>query len=495
MEKLTCASCGSAYLKMEGNTLVCQSCDSRFIREPEKTRDTQGQGAPIRENTFAEGISPFAFDEAECEKALQKWLISDDWAPDDILLQAKLTDVKRVYVPAYFFQIEYAANWSGTIGHNRVESYTNEDGSSTGTRTVTDWSVQQGVTNGIGIVGDIATLDERITTLPISLGREKGWTPLDQFHESDYSERLPFDTDQAEALSNAVKNLSAQAEHAILQDVSADMHQNLEFELSSKRYDVEKLYFPFYLATYTYGGNSYTVALDGRNWGMGFAADRPKCGNLKKAANSFLKIAWIPVIPVTIIGILFLIFDQVASRLVDAILGEIAIASLITFPIALIIGFIARGRFKKNTQAYQESVKQALNSEHADFDQLRTLERNRMKQRKRTKWVRLLLAALTLVMILAIATFNSLSQPHVLRELEAAQGAARDEQIAWAGEVPFTGTTGRGNAELRDEIGEILYAAYGADLHHVFVRLGNRMNVWVGFEGSFSIDGFQEAVI
>lgn len=35
MEKLNCKACGSSYIKIEGNILTCESCDSVFAREPE----------------------------------------------------------------------------------------------------------------------------------------------------------------------------------------------------------------------------------------------------------------------------------------------------------------------------------------------------------------------------------------------------------------------------------------------------------------------------
>jgi len=489
MEKLACAACGSSYITVEKNILICQSCDSKFIREPKKT-DSQSQDSTIRENTVTEGFFPFAFDEAECEKAFRKWLVSDKWAPDDILLNAELTDLKRAYIPAYFFNVEYIANWKGSIGHDRTE--TNDDGNGNITyNTVTDWSLRDGAVNGVGTVGVIANSKKRNSGLPLELSRKTGWTPLDKFNESDRGQLLPMDINREKAFSEAQANLNVQAEATIAQNLSADRYKDMQIDLSIKRYDLEKLYFPFYMVTYTYDGVTYTVALDGRNWASGFAADRPVCEDLKKAASAYLKIAWIPVIPMAIVTVLFLFFETVGSRLTDIILGEIAIASMITFPIILIVGFIARGRFKKNAQAYRIAVKQELNSEHVNFDQLRLLEEKRAKQRKGTKWVRLLLIMLTLLSITSIATVNSMSVPYVQTRLSDAL-----DDAPWAARTNFITGTSQHNKEARDEIGARLYAEFGSDLYDVDLRQGafQSLIVQVNFEQEAVIDNFEEVV-
>lgn len=412
MEKLTCASCGSAYVTTEGMMLVCQSCDSRFTREQPKPADSSNAPNSARENTTVDGFFSFDFEEREVEKVFQKWLISDDLPPDDILLNAKITQVRPVLVPAHFFQAEYTANWKGSVGYNRIERFTDREGNSA-TRTVTDWSMQNGTVTGIGEAGRMANAET--DNSGITIAKVSGWKPLADLTASDRSRLLPVDIDQARALSDSNATFKLQAEAEVIRNIQADRHRGLQIELSVNRYDAQLIYFPFYMVTYTYNGMNYTVALDGRNRGVGFAGgQRPKCADLKKAGNRYPKIAWIPAIPILAMLIVVGLLDIRMQPLADIIWREITWGAIYTLPVMLIVGFVARSRFRKNIQSYQLAMKQALNNESMDFDSIRTLERRRTKQRKGTKWVQLLLVLLTLGAMLGIAAYNA---PPIVWEL------------------------------------------------------------------------------
>jgi len=520
MKQLICTACGSPYITIEGNMLICQSCDSRFVREPAReperpTSPPPTKGDPIRENTVREGFFPFAHNEAETRKSFHKWLIMDDWAPDDILLSAQLTSLEAIYVPAYFFDVEYSASWRASVGYDRSESSTDANGNVTWT-TVTDWHLQNGTTNGIAIVGEIASKDSRLGALHIE--KAPGWIPLDQF-QGDRNQLLPFNVDQLAALSAAMPNIKTQASATIAGTLPGDRYSDLQFDLSVGRHDLEKLYFPFYLATYIYGGQTYTVILDGRNEGVGFAESRPKCEDLKKAGNGYLKLIWIPVIP-SLLAILFVGlpdvfgFDTLRSlpRLADFIISALIIASLITVPIALIVGFVARWLFKVNGHGYRTAVKQVINNDPVDLDQLCALEKNRTRQRQRTKWMQCLWALFLLLTIFAIAAFSLSASPYIQRRLEewgtitteydtgeAADTYTAEEILPWVTDDEIIFLLGTLIVtEVRDEIGTRLYELYGDHLHSVNVRTirpGEDLQISVGFRPALGTNRFQEAVI
>ena len=111
MEKLNCKACGSNYIRVQGNVLVCESCDSRFERTaPQPERSGQAEAPPPRETIVKEGFYPFTVEEAACEKALRKWFVAGDDMPEDLVLYAKITSLRPVFVPAYFFHVDYSAN-------------------------------------------------------------------------------------------------------------------------------------------------------------------------------------------------------------------------------------------------------------------------------------------------------------------------------------------------------------------------------------------------
>jgi hypothetical protein len=127
-----CSQCG-ATLSFDGvRTQRCPFCDSpNFVERP----PTPGLPDP-------QFVLTFIGDAAVARRALDRWLGSRSMFADPALRNAKVEDLRGVYVPAYLYSAVARTDYTAQIGENyqETETYTTTDAqgkTQTETRTVT----------------------------------------------------------------------------------------------------------------------------------------------------------------------------------------------------------------------------------------------------------------------------------------------------------------------------------------------------------------------
>jgi LSD1 subclass zinc finger protein len=149
VEKLNCKGCGASLEYSAGaQALKCQYCSA--ITEIERAEDELDDAPDM--------IVPLTVEKRDLENAVNTFLASGDYTPDDLLEQAVFTKFDRFYAPAYMFEGQFDALWTASFGYDRTEHYTayetqHSNGRSrqvpvTKTKTVTDWSPVNGADSG-----------------------------------------------------------------------------------------------------------------------------------------------------------------------------------------------------------------------------------------------------------------------------------------------------------------------------------------------------------
>jgi len=187
-------------------------------------------------------------------------------------------------------------------------------------------------------------------------------------------------------------------------------------------HEVEKLYFPFFVGTYEYKGQSYDFAIDGKDAENIFSANKPASLNQRKATSTFYNIVWAPTLLLVLAVLAVVLFEMSLSLLMDLIVRGAAWVSLVALPLTIIIGRIRKKRFMKWLAAQKEVVKQAVYSEAGPSQIALTLDR-KTKKVARTSRVNNLLILVCMAAILATG-------PFIQGEHSRFVFAARDLEVA-----------------------------------------------------------------
>lgn len=139
---LLCQSCGAALAVEAGSrTTVCPYCASPSVIEGSPSAD---RPAPA----FALG---FALGRAAAQERVSRWLRGQSLFARSGVRNARVEDVRGVYVPAYLYSAVSRSEYTAEIGedYTDTETYTSHDskgGTATHTRTVTrtEWLPLQG---------------------------------------------------------------------------------------------------------------------------------------------------------------------------------------------------------------------------------------------------------------------------------------------------------------------------------------------------------------
>jgi DNA-directed RNA polymerase subunit RPC12/RpoP len=151
-----CGQCG-ATLSFDGvRTARCPYCDSpNFVERPA----TAGLPDP-------QFVVTFVGDATVASRALDRWLGSRSMFADSALRNAKVEDLRGVYVPAYLYSAVARTDYTAQIGENytETETYTTTDAqgkTTTHTRTVTRTEYRALAGEHVGYVSDVIVTASR----------------------------------------------------------------------------------------------------------------------------------------------------------------------------------------------------------------------------------------------------------------------------------------------------------------------------------------------
>lgn len=159
---LACGQCGATLSFVGTRTQRCPFCDSPSFAERPAT-----PGLPD-----PQFVVTFVGDNAVAHRALDRWLGSRSAFADPALRNAKVEDLRGVYVPAYLYSTVARTAYTAQIGENYLETETytttGSDGKTeTHTRTVTRTEYRALAGEHLGYVSDV------IVTASAGLGNDE----------------------------------------------------------------------------------------------------------------------------------------------------------------------------------------------------------------------------------------------------------------------------------------------------------------------------------
>ncbi len=122
--QIQCPSClGRLEVDWDSGKAVCQYCLNELLIKPELQKTEQKKpDATLKDlahiqGSVKEGFYPFAYDEKGCLQALKKQLAWQDTISESVFFELEIVQLKRVFIPLYYFQIDYEAQVRGAYVH------------------------------------------------------------------------------------------------------------------------------------------------------------------------------------------------------------------------------------------------------------------------------------------------------------------------------------------------------------------------------------------
>lgn len=257
LRALKCSSCGADVQFLPGlDVSVCGYCGSSFERTSEATEVSVD--AP-------DLVAPFRVDNGAFLKAIRGWLSEGAFTPDDVLTAE--IETKGTYLPFYAWSGEYKADWFASSGYDRQEEYVEMQGDKLvkKRRTVTDWRPSSGVINGKYLIYTLASdsvdpglaafCEEVPPSSAVSFKAEQlaGFT------------LEPFDKDRSEFAARVEDGIEGIAAAVARPRVPGDRCKDLNCSTTIVSQNCARVYLPFWLTTFLYGGQPFRCVVDGCN--------------------------------------------------------------------------------------------------------------------------------------------------------------------------------------------------------------------------------------
>jgi len=280
-----CTYCGTVNEMPDGPK--CEQCGGSLEYEP----GTQALKCPYcstqlslvkDENDLpveADRIIPLTVDKKALLAAVEDYMITGDFTPDDLVMKGKITKLEMMYEPVYWFWGSFTANWTASFGYNRKEEYMaveNQhyyvDGKKyyrqvnvMKTRILTDWHPMSGVASDrfslFGYAGN--SKDERVRSL-IEDTASTGDTEYSPDFLANVSAR-PFLASEDDVYSSRVKPaLNAQIDAVVQNCGQGDKQKDWNWSGSINK-SSSSLLVPVCHAQFEYSGKTYNFWTSGRN--------------------------------------------------------------------------------------------------------------------------------------------------------------------------------------------------------------------------------------
>ncbi len=249
--KHTCRSCGAESTIVAADLAgACHYCEAPWV--------ATSMHNPVPR---PDGVVPASIDITVAKAAVQKWVTSRRFAPNDFKTGAQQPTISLAYHPLWAFDTESSSQYTGERGTHRQEtrSRTASDGSQqTYQETVTDWSstsgfVQHSFTD-MGIPGDPSGVKRSEWDLSAS----RGYSDAYLVGATAQGATVPL----PDAWGTAENIMESAIRDDVRQDIGGDEQRidslNIDYSDSTVRY----LLAPSWSGAYTYKTKQYTIDIN-----------------------------------------------------------------------------------------------------------------------------------------------------------------------------------------------------------------------------------------
>jgi hypothetical protein len=323
-----CGNCG-AELGYEPNkrALQCPYCGS----QTELVRD---EPEPSHESDL---IVPLAVDKDALHHAVEAYMASGDYTPDDLIDKALITKLEMSYRPAYLFSGDFEAKWTATFEYDRIEHYNvieerydsdlkrNVRREVTKTRTVADPRPHSGVASGqyalIGYAGQTIN-DSSVLSLIEGCSTRSLVDFSDEFLAQIPTE--PFTVSADKSFSHRARGrLDELIERSVKEHAQGDRQKDWIWNPKTSRRE-HSLFVPVCYAQFEYNDSIYDFWTDGTGAGRRVGDPLP----VDKGKKSRVRRGFIPLIILSVATLILVMASNAHAGLFWPNIATLAIALL-----------------------------------------------------------------------------------------------------------------------------------------------------------------------
>lgn len=259
--QMACVAC-AAQIEVPPETAAkpCPYCGGTLLAKTQSEAAAAAQAA-------CEAILPFVIARDQAERAVQTWLQSLWFAPNDLRRAVTFERFTSLYQPWWTFDSHTLSHWSGEAGYHYTVSV--GEGQNRRTEQRTRWVSREGV------------YEEFIDDLPVPAGEFREWR--DGF---DFQRLVPYEPsflaghsattatrDPQRGWTDAKQRMEAQLAETCRQAVGGDTQRNVEVVTAHRAVTYKLILLPRWQGGFRYRGRAFVIAVNGQTGGV--VGDRP----------------------------------------------------------------------------------------------------------------------------------------------------------------------------------------------------------------------------
>jgi LSD1 subclass zinc finger protein len=313
---LTCSGCGDTLVYEPGQkALKCESCGTVNNIDP----DDEDVAA-----ITAQYIIPLSVDKAQLRSATHEYMNSGDYTPDDILDYSEIVLEKLSYLPAYWVQGSFTADWEAEFGKDEKVLIRTETRTVNGRsqrvpvyRNEIDWDKDSGEVDGEFSVAAYAGNGKYLPYVVSGVENT-----LDQGTIKEYSSSFTagcdvevFTRTRNDVGGSLDDKINAVVRRRVKSKAKKDHQRNWKWETTLKNVRNSTIFLPLAQSVFTYKGSEYSVWLDGVTGNRIDATPLPKD---TKRYND-IHLGYIPFIVASLLFIFAVIFADKSNYLYNVL--------------------------------------------------------------------------------------------------------------------------------------------------------------------------------
>ncbi|MDM8520117.1 hypothetical protein QUF64_08725 [Anaerolineales bacterium HSG6] len=255
-KELQCQNCG-AYTSVPPDSLThtCPFCNSNNVIQREAPHD-------LLRPRF---LVPFKIEADQCIEPVREWLGSSWMTPGSLNEVASVGSFTGIYLPFWTFDSTTKASWRAEVGHTKIESYYSNGKRKTRTKTVWKWESGDVTCNHDDL---LITGTNRLSKLLLNRLRDGFDTNALALYEPQYLagyQAQAYDIQLEEAWETGRHEMRETTRQACRDQASTSQIRNFSMSLRFKDENWRYILLPIFIATYSYGDQSYQVMVNGQS--------------------------------------------------------------------------------------------------------------------------------------------------------------------------------------------------------------------------------------
>ena len=286
--QIKCPNCGGELNSVGpfSSTKVCRYCHTEI----------QVTGTMSKDMAVPERIILFRTNKEDFEREVLKFLVKEDYAPNDIFELAQFKDVEGIYLPMYLYEGKYECSWNCSVGYYENEVVASSDGKSVRNTKVLKYRPQSGTTKSNYAFVCLAYEGKDVKKELVDYARTFVYDSISarEFNESylaGYNFML-HNLDKENTWSKyGISTIKYIAEQNSRNQIPGEKYKDFRCSISTdEKHNGRLVFLPFWIVYYQYNNEEHYAIMDGTG-NTGLMGSVPVDSARKKAVDLWHDIA------------------------------------------------------------------------------------------------------------------------------------------------------------------------------------------------------------